>query len=276
MTSSRIARILSATEAELNLAEAALLIAELEYPDLDVARYLGRLDELARDIRQRLGGEDSPLAKLRAMNRYLFEEQGFAGNSEHYYDPRNSYLNEVLDRRLGIPITLSVIYMEVGRRLGLALEGVSFPGHFLVKYRLEDGEVVLDPYHGGASLTLEDLRERASDAYGSEPEDWLLADMLAGASKRDILARMLRNLKSAYGEREDHARLLSVQDLLVRLAPDDPEELRERAVLYERVGHTRAALADFRRYLDLAPDSEHAPEVARRVETLAGQGPRLH
>src|SRR5882672_1206516 len=152
--------IVTGPEEDIGLAEAALLIAAPEYPGLDIPAYLARLSEMAATLKRRLREDISPTETPIALNRYLFDELGFGGNTGDYYDPRNSFLNEVLDRRLGIPITLSLVHIEVGRRIGLALHGVSFPGHFLVKCITRNGAVVLDPYAHGASLSLEDLQER--------------------------------------------------------------------------------------------------------------------
>ena len=153
-------RLARARSDEISLAEGALLIAAEEYEDLDVAEYLQRIDAMGAALRQRLREDISTSDALVALNRYIFEELGFSGNADDYYDPRNSYLNDVIERKLGIPITLSVVYIEIGRRIGLPLQGVSFPSHFLVTCALRDGTVVLDPFAGGASLGLEDLQER--------------------------------------------------------------------------------------------------------------------
>ena len=161
--------IVAGPEEDIGLAEAALVIAAHEYPGLDLNAYLARIAELAETLKGRLRRDIGPTDALVALNRYLFEELGFSGNTADYYDPRNSYLNEVLDRRLGIPITLSVLCIEIGRRIGLALHGVSFPGHFLVKCVVRDGVVVLDPYARGASLSLDDLQLRLKTLRGETP-----------------------------------------------------------------------------------------------------------
>src|SRR5882672_2502554 len=151
--SERLRQIVSGPDEDISLAEAALLIAGHGYPDLNVAGYLSRIEELAHMLSMRIGEDATPLERIADLNQFLFGDLGFAANSEDYYDPRNSFLNEVLERRTGIPITLSVIYMELGRRIGLPLQGVSFPGHFLVKCQSPEGEIVLDPFHGGMRLS---------------------------------------------------------------------------------------------------------------------------
>ena len=181
----RLKQIVSRPEEEMNLAEAALLIAQEEYPHLDIGAYLLLLDDLSEKVRARLSPNASPEKIIATMNYFLFEEKGFAGNEEQYYDPRNSFLNEVLDRKLGIPITLSVVYMEVGRRLGLPLEGVSFPGHFLVKLELERNVVMLDPFSGGIVLSEQDLTNRLHQFLGDQP-DVPLDRWFASTGKKDI------------------------------------------------------------------------------------------
>jgi regulator of sirC expression with transglutaminase-like and TPR domain len=269
---------LSVGEDDLDLAEAALLIARQEYPDLPVGRYLERLDEMADAIRPRSGeGPGSPVDRLRSLNRYLYGELGFTGNRSRYFDPRNSFLNDVMDRRTGIPITLSLVYMEIGRRLGLPLHGVSFPGHFLVKLDLDGAAVVLDPYHGGVSLSHGELQQRAEQVFGPElPLGELMPRLLEAASKRDILLRMLRNLKAVYRERHDFERLIHIAHLILVVSPDIAREIRDRASCYEALDYSRGAIADYRRYLELAPDAEDAQSVRERLIQLQSRPSELH
>jgi len=269
--------IVAGPEEEIDLAEAALVIAAHEYPDLDVAAYLARIVELADTLKRRLRRDIGPTDALIALNRFLFEELEFSGNVADYYDPRNSYLNEVLDRRLGIPITLSLLFVEIGRRLGLAVHGVSFPGHFLVKCAVRDGVVVLDPYARGASLSLDDLQQRLKALRGgAAPPPERVQNMLAAASRKDILVRLLRNLKSNYMERRDPVRSLVASDRIIELLPRAADEYRDRASIYLDLECFRAALSDFRDYLMLKPDAEDAPIVQRRVVELQQIAARLN
>jgi regulator of sirC expression with transglutaminase-like and TPR domain len=269
--------IAAGPEEEIDLAEAALLIAAHEYPGLDVFAYLRRLQEFGTELKRRLRRDIGPTDAVIALNRYLFDELGFGGNTQDYYDPRNSFLNDVLDRRLGIPITLSIIYVEIGRRVGLALHGVSFPGHFLVKCAARDGVIVLDPYERGASLSLEDLQRRLRVLRGgTAPPPDVARHMLAAAGKKDILARILRNLKSIYLERRDPARALAAADRLIALEPRAADEYRARAALYLELECHRAALSDFRNYLMLKPDADDAASVHRRVVELQQIAARLN
>jgi regulator of sirC expression with transglutaminase-like and TPR domain len=269
--------IVAGPEEDIDLVEAALLIAAPEYPELDIDAYRARLAELAVALKRRLRRDIGPAETLIALNRFLFEELGFRGNAEDYYDPRNSFLNEVLDRRLGIPITLALIYVEVGRRLGLALHGVAFPGHFLVKCTVRDGVVVLDPYARGASLRLEDLQQRLRVLRGgAAPPAQVVQQLLAAAGKKSILARMLRNLKSIYRERRDPARALSAADRIIQLEPASAEDYRDRAAIYLDLECFRAALSDYRNYLMLRPGAEDAAIVRGKVAELQQLAARLN
>jgi regulator of sirC expression with transglutaminase-like and TPR domain len=267
--------IAAAPDDRIDLAEAALVIASREYPELDIARYLARIDEMGATLRARLPADMPRAERIPALNRYLFDEIGFAGNAAEYYDARNSYLNEVLDRRLGIPITLSVVYIETGRRIGLPLHGVAFPGHFLVKCQARDGAIVLDPYSRGLSLSLDELCTRLrSLGNGVDPDPAQVRTMLATTSNKEILARILRNLKGIYLKCHDWTRAVAAMDRLVTLAPGAADEYRDRGRVYLELECFRAALADFRSYLALRPDAEDAGIVqqkAAELETIASR-----
>ena len=270
-------RIAAAPDDEIDLAEAALVIAAGEYRDLDIDAYLRRLDEMAVMLRRRLRPDISNSESIIALNRYLFGELGFAGNTEEYYDPRNSFLNEVLDRKLGIPITLSVVYIEVGRRIGLPLHGVAFPAHFLVKCALREGVMLLDPYAKGASLGLDDLRQRLETLRnGIELDPAMVRNMLAAASKREILVRMLRNLKGIYLRQGGLGKALAAVDRIIALVPQAADEYRDRGRNYLDLECFRAALADFQFYLLLKPEAEDAGEVQHKVVELQQLAARLN
>ena len=219
-------RIAAAPDDAISLDEAALLIAQEEYPDLDRARYLRRLDELAVAARSRVECETSPYGVANALSDYLFEDQKFRGNAEDYYSPRNSFLNDVLDRGFGIPITLSVLYMEVARRLDLTVHGIGLPGHFIVRFDAPDEQILIDPFHRGTILAQDDCRALMSQAgaYSRALEPSLLAPV----SKREILYRMLNNLKTVYLSDHDYRRALIAVERLVLLRPDDAHETRLR------------------------------------------------
>lgn len=271
----RIARM---RDEDVSLAEGALWIAAGEYPDLVVDDYLTRLHDMAAKLRSRLRADIATAEKLLALNHYLFNELGFSGNQEDYYDPRNSFLNEVLERRTGIPITLGVLYIEIGRRIGLGLHGVSFPGHFLVKCALRDGVVILDPYGGGRSLGVDELQQRLRDAGGSVPvDDAILAHLLSAAPNKEVLARMLRNLKGIYARREDWLRALSSSERLIALQPEDAgEEYRDRGGIYLKLECFRAALGDFGTYLKQCPGAADADAVRSEIAELSARVARLN
>jgi regulator of sirC expression with transglutaminase-like and TPR domain len=267
--SQRWGEIAALPEENINLAEAALVIAADAYPVLDIDAYLERIDEMGQALRRRLRPDISTADAVIALNHYLFEELGFSGNATDYYDPRNSYLNEVIDRRIGIPITLSLMYIEIGRRIGLALHGVSFPAHFLVKCVTRDGAIVLDPYARGASLSLDELKLRVKKLVGGiDPAPEMMKGVLATAGKREILARMLRNLKGIYLHRNEPNKALGTADRILELAPEAAEELRDRGRIYLDLECFRAALADFQHYVWLKPQAADAAVIRAKVEEL--------
>ncbi len=269
-------QLVGMSDEALDLAEVALIIAQQEYPHLNIASYMKRLDELADAVRARVTLDATPEHIVATMNHYLFKEQGFAGNSEDYHDPRNSFLNEVLDRKLGIPISLSIVYMEVGRRLDLRLEGIAFPGHFLVKLLLKRGNVILDPYLGGISLSEEDLHERLKRVYGEAHTEMSLNPLLDSANKKEILARVLRNLKTSYLRTDEFDKALSVVERVLSIVPDSAEDLRDRGLIYQRLECVHAALEDLRNYFDLEPDAADAVDIRARIIELQGQASTLH
>jgi regulator of sirC expression with transglutaminase-like and TPR domain len=261
------------------LTEAALSIAQDVYPKLDLGAVQSELDRLAAVLKARLPADAPAVQRLRALNRYFFRELGFSGNRNDYYDPDNSYLNRVLERRRGIPISLAVLYMELGQQIGLPLRGISFPGHFLVKLKVRAGDIFLDPY-SGQSLSREQLEERLAqffDARGLDvPTDLALIPSIQEASSRDILMRMLRNLKSVYHDRKDFDRLLDVQNRLVVLLPDVSTERRDRGLIYAQLECPRAALEDLDFYLTEAPDAAEAPEIRETISVLRNALNRLN
>lgn len=260
------------------LTAGALLIAAREYPGLDIDRYLLRLRDMADTLRSRVRPDIGPSELVIALNHYLFDELGFRGNADDYYDARNSYLNDVIERRLGIPITLSVVYIAVGRRLGLRLEGVSFPSHFLVKCTLRSGVLVLDPYARGASLGEPELRRRLGleDAPRQPDDTHLLASVLRAASVPEILARMLRNLKAIYLQQGHTDKALWAADRILRLQPAEPSGYRDRGLLYLQLECFRAALEDLRRYAQLAPQAAAAEGVPATIADLQQRASRLN
>lgn len=255
-------------DSELDLAEAALCIALTEYPRLDTAAQLKRLDDLAAQVRS--DPACSPLTNIQAMNEVLFERENFSGDEEEYDDPRNSYLNDVLDRKKGIPITLSLVYTEVARRRGLPVVGVGFPGHFLAKYLTGSSEIIIDPFHRGAILRREDCAERLKHFLGKEVE--LRPEHLLASTKKQILARVLNNLKGSYFRRQNFPKVLTLIELALAINPASPQEIRDRGMIYFLMRRYDDAKEDFRLYLNLAsPDDPHikdALEVLHRLRAM--------
>jgi regulator of sirC expression with transglutaminase-like and TPR domain len=275
-TVARFREVVDSPDEKIDLARAALLIAKNVCQDLDVERYLLRIEQMGRELAAQLPEPCDETERILALNHYMFEEQGFGPNVEDYYDVRNSFLHEVIERRVGIPISLSILYMQLGRSIGLELHGVTFPGHFLVKCKVGEGTVVLDPYGGGIPVSVQDLQRRVRDARGGEVSRASVAGMLVAARKKDILVRMLRNLKAIYLEKRDHDHALSIMGWIILLAPDDAAETRERGLLFQELECFRAALEDLERYLQLAPAAPDADEVRRRVVGLRLAASRLN
>lgn len=262
---------------ELPLLGTALLIARDEYPDLDATSYSAQVDTYAAALRPQLERDIDLPARLTAINKYLFEEVGYAGNNAQYDDPRNSYMNVVVDRKLGIPISLAVIQIEVTRRLGMPLDGISFPGHFLVRLPVDDGILVLDPYNKGRPVSAEELRERASPHLGGHaPDDQQLLQILAPATHRMILMRMLRNLKGLYLERGDWERVARTSDRLLKLSPDTAEALRDRGLAYRELGYAKGAREDLARYLQLLPEADDLDTVRSALIDLGTAPARMN
>ena len=275
---------LVADDASLSLIEAAASIAQDEFPELDTQSVLAEVDAMADKLKRRIPADAVPVQRLRWLNRYFFQELGFAGNVNNYYDPRNSYLHTVLSTRRGIPITLAVLYIELAMQIGLTARGVSFPGHFLIKLRMhtgkQHGEVVIDPFTGH-SLSREELDEllgpykRSHGLLGDF--DAPLGLFLQAAPPRDVLARMLRNLKEIHRSAEDWPRLLAVQQRLVILLPHAWEERRDRGLVLAELGQYPAAVEDLAAYLEHRPDADDHATLSARVSELRDVGwPRLH
>ena len=259
----------------LPLLGTALLIALDEYPDLEAGACDALLQRYADDLRPVISGIEPWPLKMQAINRHLFEELGYSGNHDEYYDPRNSYLNQVFDRRLGNPISLAMVQMEVARRLGVPLDGVSFPGHFLVRLPIDDGVLVMDPFNRGRPLDEDELRMRARPHLGGEmPDDEALYRILSPASHRAMLMRMLRNLHGVYTDNDDWERAVRCADRILKLAPDNTEALRDRgrrgyAHPHPQGRHRHGARQDLARYLQLQPDAADAGSLRERLVEMS-------
>jgi regulator of sirC expression with transglutaminase-like and TPR domain len=256
------------------LARGALLIAKEEYPDLVIEKYLDKIADLTREAEPIVRAGDDTIEKVQLFSEFLFGQKGFDGNRDAFGDPRNSFLNDVLERRLGIPITLAVIYIEIGRRLGLNLFGVSFPTHFLVKAVDERGELIIDPFNAGMILSLDEIKARLTQIYGQPVE--VNPAMLKAVGARHILGRMLRNLKNIYSSGADWTRALSALDRILLLEPRAIDDLLERATVYERLECFAPALEDFQSFITQAPEHPNADGARESVMRLMRQVARIN
>jgi regulator of sirC expression with transglutaminase-like and TPR domain len=268
----RFAELVGTAAVDIDLAEAALLIAAEAYPGLDVSRYVTALDTLASEAESTLIGASGDSDRVRRLVQFLSVERRFRGNQEDYYDRRNSFLNEVLERRTGIPITLAVVYMEVARRLGLLVVGVGFPGHFLTKHP-GASELIIDPFFG-QFLSMHDCEQRLRAVLGEEA--MLEPGHLRAATPKEILVRLLRNLKQIYLQNRELAPALGCSERILLVDPALSQELRDRGLLYEQLECYAAARDDLGRFLSLAPNDPSAEAVRERLIAISRHRATLH
>lgn len=254
----------------MNLARATLLVAMEEYPQLPLERYLGRLDSLAEEVKDRLAGEDAPPVVLRELVETLYGRHRFRGNQENYYDPRNLFLNDVLDRELGIPITLGIVVLEVGWRLGLPLEGVHFPSHFLLRYRGEVMHLLVDPFREGEIRFEDQAQELLDRMYGGMVR--LHPRFLHTAGRQEMLLRVARNLKGIHLNRGDPVRALRAVEQLLIIRPGVQAEERDRGILLARLGRTEEATRVLEAFLEGEPGDPDVERVRRILERLRRRG----
>ena len=254
---------------QMDLAAAALLIALDEYPELNVSDYLERIDLLAKRTSAQLRSDavERPMEAIESINYQLFEIEGFRGNQEDYYDPRNSFLNDVLDRKTGIPITLSVLYMEVGRRIGLKVEGVGMPGHFIVKCKHNGAEIFIDAFGRGEILLEEGCERKLTQLHGKDFQ--FNRSCLDAVNHSQILTRMLHNLKAIYWNQQNYAKALGVIEKLLLINPTAAAEIRDRGFTHYQLNHLSPAIRDWSRYLELRPGAPDAAEVSKSLKVAA-------
>ena len=255
----------SREDASIDVAAAALAIARTQYPLLDMPHYLERLEALARRVRSRMRSHPTARETIALLNRVLFDEDGLRGNREDYYDPRNSFLNDVLDRKLGIPITLSVVYMDVARRVGFPVAGTGMPGHFLLKhFDVGAGEIVIDAFNRGRIVGRTECQRQLDEIYSGQVE--LRPEFLKAVSHREILTRVLNNLRQIYFTQKNYRKGLVIFDLLLAIPPLCPELLRERGLVRLSLDQVLGAAQDLGAYLQARPCAEDSDDVR---ETLA-------
>jgi regulator of sirC expression with transglutaminase-like and TPR domain len=258
--------LLAGRPSTISLDRAALEAARVDDPALDAERYIAELDRHAFEIAERAHDLSDPECFIRATNDYLFTEHHFRGNNDDYYNPHNNLLSRVLDTGLGVPITLSVVYIEIARRLAKPVRGIGLPGHFVIRYDDGDFSTFLDPFRGGAALTPEGCLAIAQEITGNQNPDpaWL-----EPSEDRSIIMRILNNLRGAYFSRRESAHALNVLDLLIAANPAAAEEHKQRGVALMGLDRIADSLAAFRRYLELAPDAEDRDAIQSRIHDLA-------
>jgi regulator of sirC expression with transglutaminase-like and TPR domain len=270
----RFTAIVWRNDSEINLAEAALLIAAEEYPRLDVDLYLEKLENFGDRARQRVASATTPAAMITSINATLFDELGFQGNRENYYDPRNSFLNEVIDRRSGIPITLSVIYIEVARQIGFSIHGIGLPGHFIVGHFSPSENFFIDVFNGGRLLTDNALADLVTGMSGGRLE--FNATHLMPVTKKQILTRMLSNLLSIYTGSQDYRRAVSSIERILLLLPDSLQHIRDYGLLLAQVEKNNSAIEQLEKYLKQMPEADDAETIREQIKRLKQAQARLN
>ncbi len=249
---------------QINLAKASLFYAQAEYNNLNVEKYLDILDAMAEDVIQKLPEERYPLKVIKTINNYLFADLGYRGNSNNYYDPRNSFLNNVIDRCMGIPITLSVIYLEIARRIGFSMAGIGMPGHFLISPTFQESGIFVDVFNRGEILFEQDCLAKLEQLYQKPMK--LEPSFLAKVNNRQILARMLTNLKHIYLSNNQLSKSLEIISGILMLYPDNPRELRDRGLIYYQLDKVKQACQDLECYLAILPNAEDATMIRKLLE----------
>ena len=247
-----------------NLIEKCLKLAQiLEYSDLDISKYIKKINEIGNSLSLKINEIKNPTYLISMLNEYLFDELGFRGAEEDYYDPGNSFLNVVFDKKTGIPITLSIIYAEVAKNIGLDLQIVGFPGHVIVKYK---NEIILDPFYRGRLLTIDNLEEILDRNFGDGVE--FIPEYLNEATTEQLLTRLLRNLKNAYTQSYAYDKAMKCTDMILGMQPESPEEIRDKGILEERLLRYDKALPLLNKYLELQPEADDADFILELIKSV--------
>ena len=247
-----------------NLIEKSLKLAQiLEYPDLNIPKYIEKINEIGNSLKLKIKYVKNSTYLISMLNEHVFEKYEFQGDDEDYYDPRNNFLNAVIDKKTGIPITLSIIYSEVAKYIGLDLRIVGFPGHVVVKY---EEEMIIDPFYRGRLLTINDLEEILYRNFGDDVE--FIPEYLNTATTDQILTRLLRNLKNAYTQSYAYDKAMRCTDMILGIRPESPEEIRDKGILEERLLHYNAALPLLNKYLELEPEAEDADFILELIKSV--------
>jgi len=262
----KFAGIAALNDEAIDLAFAGLVIASDEYPGLNIQNYVDELDQICKRAREAVSGLSDPSDMLEAINSVLFLEYRYHGNRQNYYDPRNSYLNQVIDRRTGIPITLSIVYMAVADSVGLRVSGVGMPGHFLVKHSGPRGEIYIDPFNSGRLIDAAGCARLVKEASNGNIE--LRSEHLVAVSKKQILTRVLTNLLAIYSEAKDFARAIRVLDLILMIHPNEPARVRDRGLLLAASGRARESIESLEQYVRLSPGASDAGEMINNIKRI--------
>ena len=247
-----------------NLVEKCLKLAQiLEYPDLDISKYIGMINEIGKSLKISINNSKNPTYKISMLNEYLFQNSGFKGDTDDYYNPKNNFLNEVLEKKSGIPITLSIIYSEVAKHIDLVIRIVGFPSHVLVKY---NEEIILDPFNQGKLLNIDDLHEILVKNYGGQVE--FSPEFLDEIPQEKILIRMVRNLKNSYVNSYGYEKAMRCANMILALEPESAEDVRDKGILEERFLNHGPALQLLNQYLELNPDAEDADFVLDLIKDI--------
>ena len=247
-----------------NLIEKCLKLGQIiEYPELNISKYIEKINEMGNSLKIKIGEVKNPTYLISVLNEYLFDELGFHGAEEDYYDPVNSFLNVVLDKKTGVPITLSILYSEVAKHIGLDLRIVGFPGHVIVKYKKE---MILDPFYRGRLLTIEDLEKILNRNFGEDVE--FVPEYLNEATTEQLLTRLLRNLKNAYTQSYAYDNAMKCTDMILGMQPESPEEIRDKGILEERLLRYDKALPLLNKYLELEPEADDADFILELIKSV--------
>ena len=247
-----------------NLIEKCLKLAQiLEYSDLDISKYIKKINEIGNSLSLKINEIKNPTYLISMLNEYLFDELGFRGAEEDYYDPGNSFLNVVFDKKTGIPITLSIIYAEIAKNIGLDLQIVGFPGHVIVKYK---NEIILDPFYRGRLLTIDNLEEILDRNFGDGVE--FIPEYLNEVTTEQLLTRLLRNLKNAYTQSYAYDKAMKCTDMILGMQPESPEEIRDKGILEERLLRYDKALPLLNKYLELQPEADDADFILELIKSV--------
>jgi len=252
------------TQSKFNLVEKCLKLSQiLEYPDLDISKYIQKINEIGKNLSLEISSVDNPTYKISMLNEHMFQKYGFSGDTEDYYNPKNNFLNQVLEKKSGIPLSLSIIYAEVAKHIGLDLRIVGFPSHVIVKY---NEEILLDPFNQGKLLKLDDLEQILERSFDGQVDFY--PEFLDEISTDKILIRMLRNLKNSYGQSFAYEKAMRCTNMILSLEPNSPEEIRDKGILEDRFSNHDLALEFLEKYLEQFPEAEDADFILELIRNI--------